>query len=151
MGANENGEKHIFLSYAREDLDVVEPFLGNLETGGYPVWIDHQRIRTGRKWRDELATAIEAAVCVIVLISKDSLASEYVAKEVEWARHKKIPVLAVFRGTVELKGGLGFEIAGAHRETILDPATCAIPPNLILALAENHGLHPRAYHRLRGS
>ena len=84
----------IFISYAREDQAKAQIVVQRLEREGWDVWWDQELI-PGEIWDDHIQKAVEEALCVIVLWSKESVKSEWVRAEArEGRRHKKlIPIL----------------------------------------------------------
>jgi TIR domain/Bacterial Ig-like domain (group 2) len=85
----------IFLSYANEDRDAAARLAAHLESIGWRVWWD-RRIPAGRTWRAVLETALAEMRCMIVLWSKHSVESPWVAEEAEEARRlgkTLVPVL----------------------------------------------------------
>ena len=65
----------VFVSYKAEDRARVAPLVNALESDGHTVWWDAQ-IGGGEEWRDEIASHLEAASCVIVVWSKRSVGKE---------------------------------------------------------------------------
>jgi TIR domain-containing protein len=85
--------KHIFISYAKEDLAVASMVAGALERAKFPVWLD-QDIPPGKTWDETIGRALDGAACVIVLWSKQSVGSRWVREEAERAASRSclIPV-----------------------------------------------------------
>ena len=86
----------IFISYSRKDTDFVRKLAGDLEKAGYDVWWDITDLRGGDDWVRQIPTAIEASQFVIVVLSPNSIASEWVEKEYTQAlslRKKIIPIM----------------------------------------------------------
>lgn len=73
---------HIFVSYAHADRALVERLAKDLRDRGHSVWIDFEGIRGGDPWRQSIADGIHASAVVLVALSPDSVASEWVAVEV---------------------------------------------------------------------
>ncbi|HEX9788517.1 MAG TPA: TIR domain-containing protein [Candidatus Binatia bacterium] len=85
----------IFISYANEDRDTAARLAALLESVGWQVWWD-RRIPAGRTWRAVLADALVDMRCMIVLWSRNSVDSSWVAEEAEEARRlgkTLVPVL----------------------------------------------------------
>ena len=78
----------IFLSYSRRDLAVVEQFREQMEAGGYRLWFDKKKIRTGDNWKRALAVAIDEAQVLIWMVSRESCASE-VCSQGSGTRHRQ--------------------------------------------------------------
>jgi hypothetical protein len=75
----------VFLSYNNEDRARAAQVAALLESAGWSVWWD-RRIPAGRTWRKVLEDALLQTRCVVVLWSQHSVASTWVAEEVEEAR-----------------------------------------------------------------
>ncbi|MBA2689612.1 MAG: TIR domain-containing protein [Burkholderiales bacterium] len=84
----------IFLSYAEEDREIAGAVARLLESGGWSVWWD-RKIPAGRSWRGVIESALREMRCMVVLWSKNSIASNWVNEEAEEARglDKLLPVL----------------------------------------------------------
>lgn len=102
----------LFISYARED----DPFRRGLEThlnllrqqGLVEIWSD-RAIEAGQEWEKSIHDALEAAEIILLLISPDFLASEYIYdKELKRAmeRHEagQARVIPVFLRPCDWKG-----------------------------------------------
>jgi hypothetical protein len=88
----------IFLSYSRKDSDFARKLAGDLETAGYDVWWDITDLKGGDDWVRTIPAAIEASQYVIVVLTPNSSASEWVQKEYTQAltlRKKIIPIMLV--------------------------------------------------------
>jgi formylglycine-generating enzyme required for sulfatase activity len=85
----------IFISYANEDIDRVVPLAKALENQGWSVFWD-RKIPPGRTWDDIIEEAIEAAKCIIVVWTKESVNSGWVRAEAQEGLDKKILVPVKF-------------------------------------------------------
>lgn len=86
-----------FVSYSHNDRDLVVALVASLEAAGVSVWLDESGIRSGARWEDELAGAIEDADAFVFVISPRSVASPECLRELNYALqlHKRIlPVVA---------------------------------------------------------
>ena len=70
----------VFVSYAREDRDRVEPLVELFEANGLSVWWDRELV-PGSTYEDVIDKAIVKAKCVVVIWSKHSISSEWVQAE----------------------------------------------------------------------
>ena len=84
----------IFISYKREERVAAQRFADSLSSAGYSVWWDLELVG-GEDFSSVIRKKIDAAKCVIVLWSNQSVRSEYVQAEAEYAR-KLGKVLPVF-------------------------------------------------------
>jgi CheY-like chemotaxis protein len=72
----------VFISYKREDVDFAENVSSRLEREGFDVWAD-SKIAAGEEWRNAIDIAIGNSVVLIVIMTPEAKASEYVTYE--WA------------------------------------------------------------------
>lgn len=73
---------HIFISYTHKDMAFVDELAVRIEAEAYKVWRDNI-LRPGSDWRQEIDRAIRDSFVLIVVVSPESKASEYVTYE--WA------------------------------------------------------------------
>jgi hypothetical protein len=85
---------HVFLSYAREDLEVAKRLARALEAQGFAVWWD-RTIPPGKTFDQVIEEALADAEKVVVLWSARSVASNWVRAEADEALERGIlvPVL----------------------------------------------------------
>src|SRR5690349_23699236 len=84
----------IFISYANADRPVAQQLADALEALGWSVWWDRE-IPFGKAFDQVIEQELNAARCVIVLWSKESVQSRWVKTEAAVAadRDRLIPVL----------------------------------------------------------
>lgn len=84
----EGAPVRVFISYSREDLQLLNSFLKHLaplvDQGVIAPWYD-KRIEPGMEWDRELRAQLEAAQIIVLLVSAPFLYSRYI-KEVELKR-----------------------------------------------------------------
>ena len=88
--------QRIFISYSRKDIDFARRLAGDLEKAGYDVWWDISDLRGGDDWVRDIPAAIEASDFFIVVLTPNSVVSEWVSKEYTEAlilRKKIIPIM----------------------------------------------------------
>jgi TIR domain len=88
----------IFISYSRKDIGFVRKLAGDLEKAGYEVWWDLTDLRGGDDWLRVIPAAIESSDHFIVVLSPNSVISDWVKKEYTQAlslRKKIIPLMLV--------------------------------------------------------
>ncbi|MDR2104967.1 MAG: toll/interleukin-1 receptor domain-containing protein [Deferribacteraceae bacterium] len=104
------GGKHIFVAFAHADKEVVIPATEKISELGYTLLYN----KVDAKWSEE-TQAIRKCGIVIAFISKESMASEYVRNEIEYALGKKKKVLPVYLdGTEALPTGLALVLNTAQ-------------------------------------
>jgi len=88
----------IFISYSRKDIDFARKLSGALEKADYDVWWDITDLRGGDDWVRTIPANIADSKYMIVVITPNSVESEWVRKEYTQAlnlRKKIIPIMLV--------------------------------------------------------
>jgi hypothetical protein len=62
---------HVFISYVRENSDVVDRLANELRNRGVTVWLDRNDIEPGACWKDAVKSAIESGSFFIACFSKE--------------------------------------------------------------------------------
>jgi hypothetical protein len=76
----------VFLSYAREDREVVEAFYERLTAEKFEPWIDVRKILPGQNWEMEIDRALREANVVIAWLSNSSVSKRgFVQREANFA------------------------------------------------------------------
>jgi formylglycine-generating enzyme required for sulfatase activity len=90
-----NAEKHIFISYAREDRARVAVLARLFEAEGWAVWWDRDNLPAGQQFHRVIDDAINKAACVLVCWSGAAIDSDWVVDEADAARvqGKLLPVM----------------------------------------------------------
>jgi hypothetical protein len=73
---------YVFISYAREDLAVVQPLEQALMASGIGVWRDQESLYGGQQWPKAIGDDISAHDMLLLAWSKHATASHVV--EFEW-------------------------------------------------------------------
>ena len=84
----------IFISYTSSDREKAKILAEVLEEQGWSVWWD-RKIPPGRSFDEVITEALDAARCVIVLWSKESVKSDWVKEEASEGARRKILVPAL--------------------------------------------------------
>ena len=97
---NINGHPRIFFSYARSDDEFARKLTSDLSALGFEPWLDQTNLSPGENWEKSILTAIRDSDYIFLLLSSNSIKSEWVRREVEAAlRHhpkdtgRLVPVL----------------------------------------------------------
>jgi len=91
----------IFISYKREDRARIQPLAQALEARGYTVWWDLELV-AGQKWAKRIKAELDAARCVIVVWTRQSIAedrtyvSEWVENEADEGARRGVLLPALF-------------------------------------------------------
>ena len=100
---------NVFISYARYDAQFVrDQLLEALRQLGYAVWIDLESIPGSVEWWNAITQSIANTSAVIVVLSPNSCASPYVAKELAHARSSNRPLLPVVIQSCQLPDTLAW-------------------------------------------
>lgn len=92
---------HVFISYKTEDLDFADNVRSRLEKEGFSVWIDSE-IAAGEEWRNAIDTAIKKSLALIVIMTPEAKASEYITYEWAFAWGIGIRVIPIMLKATEL-------------------------------------------------
>lgn len=86
----------IFISYSRQDQDIVIPFVKSIEQRFGPVcWIDLEGIEYGSQFEDVIVDAIDASKVVLFMLSDNSLVSKWTKREVTYAENEEKRIVPV--------------------------------------------------------
>jgi len=107
----------IFLSHTSKDKPFVRKLAADLRTYGHTVWIDEAEINIGDSLIGKIRDGLDMVDYVAAVISKDSLKSEWVNKELEIAsnreiKEKRVVVLPIMIEHVDLPGFLEGKLYG---------------------------------------
>jgi hypothetical protein len=86
----------IFISYSRKDIDFARKLAGDLEKADYDIWWDITDLRGGDDWVKTLPAAIASSDFFIIILTPNSVESEWVRKEYTQAlnlRKKIVPIM----------------------------------------------------------
>lgn len=85
----------IFVSYSREDEDVVIYFCRLFNVQNWSVWRDKDKILYGDRFDEEIKEAIQKCKVVVYFSSESSNKSEFVEQEIQFARENKKTVIPI--------------------------------------------------------
>jgi tetratricopeptide (TPR) repeat protein len=103
-----------FISHAKADEKKAHAIAQALESRGYKCWIAPRDVKAGRSYGDEIIRGIESTRSFVLVLSKASNDSAFVAREVERAVSKKKPIFAVRIANVEPAPSLELFISGTQ-------------------------------------
>jgi len=92
---------HIFISHCQEDRKFAKGCERRLQEKGFTTWRS-DTISAGQDWRGEIDKAIKDAFALIVVITPNSKASEYVTYEWSFAWGAGIKVIPVLLKTTNV-------------------------------------------------
>jgi uncharacterized protein YjbI with pentapeptide repeats len=62
---------HVFIAYVRENRDVVDRLANELRDKGVIIWLDHNNIEPGARWRESIKKAIQGGSFFMACFSKE--------------------------------------------------------------------------------
>lgn len=91
---NLDTNSHVFISYSSKDSKIARQIYGELEGLGLDPWLSEIDTAPGANYAEVIPRIIEDSVAVVVLITKDSVKSDQVLRELNLSVGKKhlIPV-----------------------------------------------------------
>lgn len=100
----------IFISYSRNDLAEVEPFVNEIEARtGLRCWIDWNGIESGAEFEEKIVSAIDEVKVVLFFVSDHSMASPYAKMEINYAYNTQKKVVPVVLDGGQLRGWFLFK------------------------------------------
>lgn len=96
----------VFISYAHADHEFVSRLALDLEERGADVWIDRMDIHAGEQWRETIAAGVRNCKVLLLVVSPESLASEWANEELRLAMAHDKPVLPLLYRKAEVPPNL---------------------------------------------
>jgi hypothetical protein len=85
--------KQVFISYSTADTAITEQIRDHLEAAGIACWMAPRDITLGQDYAEQIISAIESCILLLLVLSEISNHSQYVIKEVERAIAKRKVVI----------------------------------------------------------
>lgn len=113
-------QHQIFISHNINDKNIARKLADDLNSKGIKVWIDEAEIKLGDSLIRKIREGIDIVDYLLVLLSKHSIDSEWVTKEVDIAMNqeiegKTVKVLPVLLDDIDLPGFLKGKMYGDLR------------------------------------
>ncbi|OGN72209.1 MAG: hypothetical protein A2X25_00675 [Chloroflexi bacterium GWB2_49_20] len=83
----------VFISYSRKDLEFVQRMADDLKTAGLDVWYDLSGLEAGTRWGSEIQKAIKTSQYFLVVMSPNSVNSEWVEREFLYASIQNLKII----------------------------------------------------------
>lgn len=106
--------QRVFISYSRKDLEFVKRLAADLEARGLSVWLDKGDIHPGADWRKALVDAVTDCAAFLLVISPDSVKSQYVQQELSMAEAHHKAIIPLFYRTTKVPPAVEAQI-GDHQ------------------------------------
>lgn len=91
----------VFVCHASDDRSLALAAVAALESAGFGCWIAPRDVPAGAVWIDAILAAIRASRCLLLVSSENAEASPHVLRELEYAVHIRLPVVAIRTGRGE--------------------------------------------------
>ena len=111
---NQPAKLSAFISHAKADAKKAQEIAASLEERGLKCWIAPRDVTAGRTYGDEIIRGIESAKAFVLVLSKGSNGSAFVAREVERAVSKQKPIFVIRLANVEPAPALELFISGTQ-------------------------------------
>jgi adenylate cyclase len=85
----------VFISYASNDAPVAQKACSALEAAGILCWIAPRDVVPGTLYAEGIVGAIDESRILVLILSKDAVASPHVGRELERATSKRHPIVAL--------------------------------------------------------
>lgn len=92
----------VFFSYHHANIDIARRMAADLRAKGFEVWLDLKSMPVGANFQKEMFGAIDRTLengAMVVLVSPDSMESEYVLQELKYALAQEGRVVPCLLGT----------------------------------------------------
>lgn len=106
--------RHIFISYSKEDIGTAEAVYEFLCNNNIKCWLATKNAVSSKSYVEEIITAIKDSVAVIVIFSHEANGSDFVKKELERAITYKIPIFVFRIDDSKPDGEMEFFISASH-------------------------------------
>lgn len=103
---------HVFISYSRRDVEIVNQFVEAMTRAGIEIWIDREDIRAGNSWRVQIVEAIDTCGAFVLMLSGASALSPNVHKEVILAQDSGRTIFPVMLEPVKIPAVIRYQLAG---------------------------------------
>jgi hypothetical protein len=111
----------LFISYAHKDSRQVQPVAQELSKLGFDVWIDSQDLQGGQLWSEGITRGIRECHYYILFISKASMKSDDVRREVDLAYSSKRKMILVRLDSAEIPVEMVYQTSGVQWLDIKNP------------------------------
>ncbi len=92
----------VFISYSRKELKFVDRLANDLKATGFEVWYDLSGLDAGTRWGNEIQKAIKASQYFVVVMSPNSIDSEWVEREFLYASNQKLKIIPILYKACDL-------------------------------------------------
>jgi len=87
---------HVFISYSTKNADYAQKLAAKLREEGFDVWVDNLRLRSSEDWWRSIVLALRGCAAVVVILTPESDASDWVQREITLAGKYKKPIFPLW-------------------------------------------------------
>lgn len=129
----------VFLSYAADDREIATRIGELLEGAGLSVFLDQASLEGGDRWREALDAALDRARCIVMLLTRASVTSDWVLRESRRGLQRQILVPVLLEPNVRVP--IELEKMSIHDLTTWDRSgTSPLYWNLLAAIVRVVGI-----------
>jgi len=129
----------VFLSYAADDREIATRIGELLEGAGLSVFLDQASLQGGDRWREALDAALDRARCIVMLLTRTSVTSDWVLRESRRGLQRQILVPVLLEPNVRVP--IELEKMSIHDLTTWDRSgTSPLYWNLLAAIVRVVGI-----------
>ncbi len=85
----------VFISYSRKDIEFVDRLANDLTNAGFEVWYDLSGLEAGSQWGNEIQKAIDTSQYFLVVLSQNSVQSNWVEREFLRASDQGLKIIPI--------------------------------------------------------
>ena len=100
---------YAFMSYSHKDEDRIKNLIEKLQSVGCNIWYD-EGILPADEWAETVAKKLADATLFFLILSKNSIESQNVKREIYYAVSNNIPILTFYLENVELSQGIAMQL-----------------------------------------
>lgn len=112
-------DPYVFVSYSHKDKEKVFEIISDLMLCACNIWYD-TGLHSGDDWSNEIAERLYGAECVLFMVTANSVQSEYVKDELNFAKAKNKKIYPIFLENVILPLSLELLLGRAQAISCLD-------------------------------
>ena len=112
----------IFISYSRQDADIVKKVSEGLMSAGFSVWIDKNGIESGDAFKSVIVKAIESCNTVVFFSSHSSNESYWTTKEISVAIYDGKNIIPIKLDDSKYNSEIKFDLINLDYIDMSDPS-----------------------------
>ena len=133
-------DAEVFVSYSRDDAGRVLELATKLRAAGVSLWIDQGGIDAATQWSEQIVNALENAKVLLLMVTKSSVHSHNVAKEVVLVSERKGHILPVHLEPTMIPPTLKYQLAGIQHVEYFQSGDSEVNLKSILRSLERIGV-----------